>query len=62
MGTLSLHSTDSYLCNNAEADSLPALYTYALLATIFSVIVVGVLAWIASKVGGESAINREAEG
>lgn len=45
-----------------EADSLPALYIYALLATIFSVIVVGVLAWIASKVGGESAINREAEG
>jgi hypothetical protein len=45
-----------------EADSLPALYTYALLATIFSVIVVGVLAWIAAKVGGESAINREAEG
>jgi TRAP-type C4-dicarboxylate transport system permease small subunit len=45
-----------------EADSLPALYTYATLATIFAVGVVGALAWLSAKVGGDAAINREAEG
>jgi hypothetical protein len=44
-----------------EADSLLALYIYASVATIFAVSVVGVLAWLAAKVGGETAINREAE-
>jgi uncharacterized membrane protein len=45
-----------------EADDLAALYTYAALATILSIVVVGVLSWIASRVGGEAVINREVEG
>jgi hypothetical protein len=45
-----------------EADSLSALYTYACVATVFAIGIVGVLAWLSAKVGGEAAINREAEG
>ena len=45
-----------------EDDSLSAKYTYAILATLIGVVVVLVLARIASKVGGEAAIAREAEG
>jgi Family of unknown function (DUF5654) len=43
-------------------DSLGAKYTYAILVTLISVVVVLVLARIAAKVGGEAAISREAEG
>jgi hypothetical protein len=45
-----------------EADSLNALYIYASLTTIAAVGVVGFLGWLAAKVGGDAAINREAEG
>ncbi|HEX8475018.1 MAG TPA: DUF5654 family protein [Pyrinomonadaceae bacterium] len=43
-------------------DSLAALYTYAILATIIAVVVVMSLARAAARVGGEAAIAREAEG
>jgi hypothetical protein len=45
-----------------DDDSLSAKYIYAGLATAIAVIVVLVLAKIAAKVGGEAAIQREAEG
>jgi hypothetical protein len=43
-------------------DSLAGLYTYAILATVLAVVVLVWLARIASRVGGEAAIQREAEG
>lgn len=43
-------------------ESLSSKYIYAILATAIAVVVVLVLARIAAKVGGEAAINREAEG
>ena len=43
-------------------DSIGGLVTYALLATVIAIVVVMVLASAASKVGGEAAISREAEG
>jgi Family of unknown function (DUF5654) len=45
-----------------EEDSLSALYTYAALATVASILVVGVLGWLAAKVGGNALINREVDG
>ena len=45
-----------------ENEGLAALFTYAILATLIAVIVVLILAKIAAKVGGEAAIQREAEG
>ena len=45
-----------------EDDSLVGLYTYAVLATLLAVFVLIALARAAAKVGGEAAINREAEG
>jgi len=45
-----------------ENESLAALFIYAILATLVAVIVVLVLANIAGRIGGEAAINREAEG
>ena len=45
-----------------ESEGLAALFTYAILATVIAVIVVLVLARIAANVGGEAAIEREAEG
>jgi uncharacterized membrane protein YidH (DUF202 family) len=45
-----------------ENDSLPALYTYATIATVFAILIVATLAWLSAKVGGRSAIEREAEG
>jgi hypothetical protein len=36
--------------------------TYAILATVIAVVVLMMLARAASKVGGEAAIQREAEG
>jgi hypothetical protein len=46
----------------ADDDSLSAKYYYAILATVIAVVVVLILSKIASKVGGEAAIAREAEG
>lgn len=43
-------------------ESLASKYTYAVLATALAVLVVLVLARLAARVGGEAAINREAEG
>jgi hypothetical protein len=43
-------------------DSIPALYTYAIFATILGIVVVSGLSYLASKLGGEAVINREAEG
>lgn len=43
-------------------ESLSALFTYAILATIVAVVVLLALGRIAGKIGGEAAIDREAEG
>lgn len=43
-------------------DSLVGLYIYALLATVLAVVVLLILAKAAARVGGEAAIDREAEG
>jgi hypothetical protein len=45
-----------------EDDSLAGLFTYAILATLVAVVVLLVLGRAAARVGGEAAINREAEG
>jgi len=45
-----------------EDDSVAGLFTYAILATILAVVVLLVLAKTAAKIGGEAAIEREAEG
>jgi ABC-type branched-subunit amino acid transport system permease subunit len=45
-----------------EGESLPALYTYAAVATILAISVVGFLSWVASRIGGEAIINREVDG
>ena len=45
-----------------EDDSLAALFTYAILATLLAVFVLLVLAKAAAKIGGEAAVTREAEG
>lgn len=44
------------------SESLAGLLTYAILATVVAVVVLIFLARMASKVGGEAAIDREAEG
>jgi hypothetical protein len=43
-------------------DSLAGLYTYAIIATIIAVAVLIWLSRIASRIGGEAAFEREAEG
>lgn len=43
-------------------DSLAGLYTYAVLATIIAIAVLMWLARLASRIGGEAAFQREAEG
>lgn len=45
-----------------EDDSLAGLFIYAIIATVIAVVVLLILARAASRVGGEAAINREAEG
>lgn len=45
-----------------EDDSLAGLFIYAVIATLIAVVVLLVLARAAARVGGEAAINREAEG
>ena len=43
-------------------DNLAGLYTYAILATVLAVVVLIWLGKLASKVGGDAAFEREAEG
>lgn len=43
-------------------DSLSGLYAYAIIATIIAVAVLVWLGRIASRIGGDAAIQREAEG
>jgi Family of unknown function (DUF5654) len=43
-------------------ESLSALYTYAILATVIAVSVVTLLGWLASRMGGEAVIQREVDG
>ena len=43
-------------------ESLAGLYTYAILATVLAVVVLIWLGKLASKVGGDAAFEREAEG
>ena len=45
-----------------EDDSLAGLFIYAIVATAIAVVVLLILARAAARVGGEAAINREAEG
>jgi hypothetical protein len=44
------------------ADSLAALYTYAILATALAIIVLVLLGRAAARIGGAAAFEREAEG
>ncbi len=43
-------------------DDLAGLYTYAILATVVAVVVLALLGRMASKLGGDAAFQREAEG
>lgn len=43
-------------------DNLAGLFTYAIIATILAIVVIVWLGRLASRVGGEAAIEREAEG
>lgn len=43
-------------------DDLAGLYTYAVLATVIAILVLVWLGKLAARVGGDAAINREAEG
>ena len=45
-----------------EDDSLAGLFIYAILATALAVVVLLILGRAAARVGGEAAIEREAEG
>ena len=45
-----------------EGDSLAALFIYAILATLIAVVVLLILGRAAARVGGDAAVNREAEG
>ena len=45
-----------------EDDNIAGLYTYAILATVIAIVVLLVLARASSRIGGEAAISREAEG
>ena len=45
-----------------EDESLVGLFIYAILATLIAVVVLLILGRAAGRVGGDAAINREAEG
>ena len=45
-----------------EDDSLAGLFIYAILATAIAVVVLLILGNAAARIGGDAAINREAEG
>ena len=44
------------------SDDLAGLYTYAFLATVIAVVVLSLLGKLASRLGGDAAFQREAEG
>jgi hypothetical protein len=44
-----------------QEPSTSALFTYAIVATIIGVLFVLMLGWVAAKVGGKAAIEREAD-
>lgn len=43
-------------------DNLAGLYSYAIIATAIAIIVLSILGRISARIGGEAAIEREAEG
>lgn len=43
-------------------DDLTGLYTYAILATVIAILVLALLGRMASRIGGQAAFEREAEG
>jgi hypothetical protein len=43
-------------------DNLAGLYTYAILATVLAIVVLSWLGKLSTKVGGDAAFVREAEG
>lgn len=43
-------------------DDLTGLYTYAILATVIAIFVLALLGRMASRIGGQAAFEREAEG
>ena len=43
-------------------DNLVGLYTYAIVATVIAILVLVYLGKLASRVGGDAVIEREAEG
>ena len=45
-----------------EGEGLAALFIYAILATVIAIVVLLVLSSAAARIGGEAAIEREAEG
>lgn len=45
-----------------DNEGLAALFLYAILATVIAIVVLLVLANAAARIGGEAAIDREAEG
>ena len=45
-----------------EDDSLLGLFIYAILATAIAIVVLLILGNAAARIGGDAAINREAEG
>jgi cytochrome b len=45
-----------------ENEGLGALFLYAILATVIAIVVLLILASAAARIGGEAAIDREAEG
>lgn len=44
-----------------DDQSIPGMFTYAVLATLLAVVVLFVLGKMAGKIGGEAAIDRDAE-
>ena len=43
-------------------EDLAGLYSYAIIATVVAVVVLAMLGRLATRVGGEAAFEREAEG
>ena len=44
-----------------DADGLSGLYVYAIAATVLSIVVLSLLAHVASRVGGDAKITREVD-
>ncbi|MBS1794889.1 MAG: hypothetical protein JSS81_13600 [Acidobacteria bacterium] len=44
-----------------EEPTTGSLFTYAILATIVGVLFVLLIGWVAAKIGGKAAIEREAD-